>query len=101
MYINYLSSIVNSTENSNIRLFSNDTAIYREINDDTDAEILSSDLNNFKLRCMEFKLNLCECTVKYFLQKSPQQQHTVTDNGIHINTSDEVKDLGSYVLNVY
>jgi hypothetical protein len=34
-----------------IRLFADDAVIYREINEDTDAGILSSDLNNVKLWC--------------------------------------------------
>jgi hypothetical protein len=47
IYINDLSSRVNS----NIRLSADDDVVYREISDDTDAEILSSDLNNVQLWC--------------------------------------------------
>jgi HrpA-like RNA helicase len=52
IYINDLSWRVNSK----IRLFSNDAVIYRDISDDTDAEILSSDLNNVQLWCQEWGL---------------------------------------------
>jgi hypothetical protein len=52
IYINYLSSRVNSK----IRLFAVDAVIYREISDDTNAEILSSDPNNVKSWCQEWGL---------------------------------------------
>jgi hypothetical protein len=67
-----------------------------EVSDDTDAGILSSDLNNVQLWCQKWglELNHSKCTAVHFLQKPWQQQHTYKVNGINVKTSDVVKYLG-------
>jgi hypothetical protein len=92
IYVNDISSRVNIK----IRLFAYDNVIYREIRDDIDAEILSSDLNNVPLWCQEWglELNHSKCTAVHFLRKPLQQQHSYTVNGMNIKTSNEVKYLG-------
>jgi hypothetical protein len=56
--------------NSKIRLFTDDAVIYREISDDTNAGILSSDLNNVQLWYQEWgiELNLSKSKAVYILQ---------------------------------
>jgi hypothetical protein len=95
LFIIYINDL-NSRVSSKIRLFADDTVIYREIRDDTDSDALSSDLNNVHSWCQEWglELNLSKCTTVHFSRKTSQQRRVYTIGGVSINSAEKLKYLG-------
>ena len=98
VYINDLGSLINS----NVRLFADDTVIYRKIESREDRLALSKDLDIIGKWCddWELELNIHKCSVvNFFKKKSTTEDFLYSIQGKNIAIGESVKYLGVTLTN--
>ena len=96
-YINSLSKGVNST----VRLFADDTVIYREITEEADHHLLQADLDTLARWEKEFSMEFHpqKCNVLRVSRARSPRTFNYTLNGTTLQAVDEVKYLGVTITN--
>src|SRR6266478_9149629 len=89
IYINDLPAKVNSS----IKLFADDTVIFRKIDSLHDCSILQDDLNEIAKWCKQngMRLNTEKCKVVNFTLKHQQQNFTYSINGNYLEQVEKFK----------
>ena len=98
IYINDLSREINSK----VRIFADDTVIYREIATSEDRLVLRNDLDKIMAWCenWELELNINKCSVvNFFERKTTNNDFTYSLRGEKISIVESVKYLGLTLTN--
>ena len=95
IYVNDLPEEVLST----LKLFADDTKLYREIQNDHDKEILQNDLNELMDWSVKWQLpfNIEKCKVLHLGINNPKHKYSIksgTNNEVLLQEVEEEKDLG-------
>ena len=95
IYVNDLPEEVLST----LKLFADDTKLYREIQNDHDKEILQNDLNELMDWSVKWQLpfNIEKCKVLHLGKNNPKHKYSIksgTNNEVLLQEVEEEKDLG-------
>jgi hypothetical protein len=90
LFINDLPDLVNSE----VKLFADDTKIFRKIESDLDICLLQEDINNLLKWSATWQLpfNIDKCKVLHFNKNNPKNNYKMTDK--QLETSNSEKDLG-------
>ena len=95
IYVNDIPSIVNFS----VKLFADDTKIYREISHDSDTSALQSDLDSFEewTRNWQVKFNSEKCEVMTISYKQDKSNHQYYLSNEMLKCVDSYKDLGVHM----
>ena len=103
LYVNDLPTTVHS----NIKMFADDTKLYRAINEPADAHLLQDDLNSLTEWSDKWllKFNASKCKVMHCGSKNPESVYTLlqcdTNQAKSLDKTAMEKDLGVYVTNTF
>ena len=96
LFLIFINDLPNCIVNSNKLLFADDLKLYMEISSLEDCTKLQCDLNNVTKWCKEnsLVLNINKCKTVSFTKRKNKYNYKYTIQGIQLNSSDSVKDLG-------
>ena len=93
VYVNDLPSVVNSS----VKIFADDTKVYRNVSTQEDRRLLQSDLDAVSRwsDIWQLPFNADKCTVLHIGSRNPENSYAL--NGLQLSKTESEKDLGIYV----
>lgn len=96
LYSSYLYDIGSCVKHARYLMYADDTKIFMRIQNQSDCSQLQSDLDRLAIYYTRNRLdiNVCKCSFVSFTRKKLPTQFEYQINGIKIDKSDSVRDLG-------
>ena len=98
LYINDLPLVVSQCY---VRIYADDTRLFRRVSDDNDFQLLCDDLNNVSRWANTWQLNISfpKCNVVHLGAKNARNNYVI--DGVNIVPTDMIKDLGTFVSETF
>ena len=101
LFIYFINDLPNVVKDNNVKIFADDTKVYKSINDDNDNKCLQGAIDEMFLWTQKWllKFNKDKCKVLHLGRNNPHHKYSIgeEDDRVVLETTDLEKDLGVHI----